>query len=138
MLPDLDKFEDYDGIFESFNYFNNIPDASSQELVLSDENIIQEAETDINYKNFLQDIENFSIINTPKKQSGGDNGNTIRPEQKDSLLSNVKIVTETIADVMVKQGLYKDAFDAYTLLLRAGHKNKKRILEKISELERRL
>ena len=39
---------------------------------------------------------------------------------------------------MAKQGLNKEAFDAYTLLLRAGHKNKKRILEKIADLERRM
>ncbi|MCX6162876.1 MAG: hypothetical protein NTV87_16270 [Ignavibacteriae bacterium] len=53
----------------------------------------------------------------------------------DSVLSKIKIVTETIADLYAKQGMLKEAFDAYTILLRAGHKNKKRILDKLSELE---
>jgi hypothetical protein len=138
MLPELDKFEDYDSVFDNFNCYGNISEVSNQEFSLADEGILQDAESGINYKSFLQDIENFSIISSQKKPSNGDTGSSMRPEQKDSLLSNVKIVTETIADVMAKQGLYKDAFDAYTLLLRAGHKNKKRILEKISELERRM
>jgi hypothetical protein len=64
--------------------------------------------------------------------------NNYKNDSKDSILGNVKIITETIADVIAKQGLHKEAFDAYTLLLRAGHKNKKRILEKIADLERRM
>ena len=137
MLPDLDKFEDYDSVFDNFNYYRNITEVSNQEFILTDKEILQDAESGIEYKNFLLDTENFSITASQKRQSGGESGSNMRPELKDSLLSNVKIVTETIADIMAKQGLYKDAFDAYTLLLRAGHKNKKRILEKISELERR-
>ncbi|MCI0474600.1 MAG: hypothetical protein L0Y76_13575, partial [Ignavibacteria bacterium] len=135
---DLDKFEDYDGVFDNFSYYRNISEVSNQEFILADEELLKNAESDSDYTNFLKEIEEFSIASTAKKVIQGDNGSNTRPEQKDSWLSNVKIVTETIADVMVKQGLYKDAFDAYTLLLRAGHKNKKRILEKISELERRM
>jgi hypothetical protein len=138
MLPDLDKFEDYDGVFDNFSYYRNITETSSQEFILADEEILKNAEADSDYRNFLKEIEEFSIASSTKKATQDGNGISSRPEQKDSWLSNIKIVTETIADVMVKQGLYKDAFDAYTLLLRAGHKNKKRILEKISELERRM
>jgi hypothetical protein len=138
MLPDLDKFEDYDNVFDNFTYYKNISEVSSQEFVLADEDVLKNAESDENYESFLKEIENFSIVSSTKKVVQGDNVSSSRPEQKDSWLSNVKIVTETIADVMVNQGLYKDAFDAYTLLLRAGHRNKKRILEKIAELERRM
>jgi hypothetical protein len=138
MLPDLDKFEDYDSVFDNFSFYKSISEVSNQEFILADEDVLKNAESDENYESFLKEIENFSIVSSTKKVIHGDNVSSSRPEQKDSWLSNIKIVTETIADVMVSQGLYKDAFDAYTLLLRAGHRNKKRILEKIAELERRM
>lgn len=138
MLPDLDKFEDYGSVFDNFSYYKNISEVSNQEFILTNEEVLKNAESDTDYESFLKEIENFSIVSSTKKVLQGDHEGNARPEQKDSWLSGVKIVTETIADVMVNQGLYKDAFDAYTLLLRAGHKNKKRILEKIAELERRM
>lgn len=56
----------------------------------------------------------------------------------ETLLSRVKIVTETLADLYAAQGNFKEAFDAYNILLRAGTPGKKRIEEKLHELERNM
>lgn len=56
----------------------------------------------------------------------------------DEILSKIRIVTETLADIYAEQGNYKEAFDAYNLLIRAGSVNSKRIEDKINELERNM
>ncbi|MBS1553007.1 MAG: hypothetical protein JST15_13155 [Bacteroidetes bacterium] len=56
--------------------------------------------------------------------------------ESSELLSKIKIVTETLADIYAGQGNYKEAFEAYKILIRAGSKNKGRIEEKLYELER--
>lgn len=58
--------------------------------------------------------------------------------EEGDLLSKVKIVTETLADIQASQGNFKEAFEAYNILLRAGSNNSKRIEDKIHELERSL
>lgn len=54
------------------------------------------------------------------------------------LLSKIKIVTETLADIYAAQGNFKEAFEAYKMLIRAGSKNKNRIEVKLNELERNM
>ena len=53
-------------------------------------------------------------------------------------MSKVRIITETLADLYAEQGNYKEAMEAYNLLLRAGSTNYKRIEEKLLELERKI
>lgn len=60
----------------------------------------------------------------------------LRQEQKEELFGRIKIVTETLADIYAQQGNFKEAFNAYNLLIRAGAPNKKRIESKLLELER--
>ena len=48
----------------------------------------------------------------------------------------IKIVTETLADIYAQQGNFREAFNAYNLLIRAGSQNKKRIESKLLDLER--
>jgi tetratricopeptide (TPR) repeat protein len=50
--------------------------------------------------------------------------------------SKIKIITETLADILAKQGFFKEAFEAYNLLLQSDTANKRRIQEKLFELER--
>jgi len=50
--------------------------------------------------------------------------------------SRIKIITETLADILAKQGFFKEAFEAYNLLLQSDTSNKRRIQEKLFELER--
>ncbi|MFZ4589873.1 MAG: hypothetical protein ACOYN6_02675 [Ignavibacteria bacterium] len=142
MLSDLDKFEDYEDKLRNIPFCDTLPDQNNQELVFIDNELFANLENDAKFKIFLDTINSISIdAPQPKKNSKYDDNtdlNNYKNDSKDSILGNVKIITETIADVIAKQGLHKEAFDAYTLLLRAGHKNKKRILEKIADLERRM
>lgn len=52
------------------------------------------------------------------------------------VMSKMKIITETLADIYAKQGNFKEAFNSYNFLIRAGSPNKKRIEEKLIALER--
>lgn len=61
-----------------------------------------------------------------RKTSGG-------PE---SFFSRIKIITETLADLLAKQGYFKEAFEAYNILLQSQGVNKSRIQEKLYDLER--
>jgi len=47
----------------------------------------------------------------------------------------VKIITETLADIFAKQGNYFDAIEAYTLLLKIRPERKEQLESKISEVE---
>lgn len=140
MLSDLDKFEDYEDKLQNIPYCDTLSEQNNQELVFIDNDIFANLDNDAKFKIFIDTINSISIDTPqPKKLTKSCEGNSFsKSENKDSILGNVKIITETIADVIAKQGLHKEAFDAYTFLLRAGHKNKKRILEKIADLERRM
>ncbi|MCE1166062.1 MAG: hypothetical protein LWX07_11750 [Bacteroidetes bacterium] len=141
MLSDIEKFEEYSEALKDITYCKGITDQNDPELLLIDNDFLNNLETDDAFRKFAEEVNNLVISKgSPKKnESYQENGNgKNRQDNKETLLSNVKIITETIADILVKQGLYREAFDAYTLLLRAGHKNKKRILDKIAELERRM
>ena len=58
--------------------------------------------------------------------------------ESNDILSKIKIVTETLADIYADQGNYKEAFEAYKILIRGGSENKKRIEDKLYELERNM
>jgi len=142
-LSDLDKFEDYEEYFKDLKFCRTLPENNNPELTFIDSEFIQSIENDTEFISFKEEIKRMSLdLHQNKKGAKSEEElkqNSIPSlNHKDSLLGNVKIITETIADVLAKQGLNKEAFDAYTLLLRAGHRNKKNILDKISELERRM
>ena len=54
----------------------------------------------------------------------------------DSFFSGIKIITESLADILAKQGFFKEAFEAYNILLSQENSNKRRIQEKLYDLER--
>jgi len=86
------------------------------------------------YSNLKFDLNENQVIKSetkPKKE----NGKQIDPG---SFLSKINIVTETIADIYTKQGYLKEAFDVYNMLIENNHPNKRRIQEKLYELERNL
>ncbi|MEO8664786.1 MAG: tetratricopeptide repeat protein [Ignavibacteria bacterium] len=93
------------------------------------------------FRNFLERFDEFHFdvnsssagkINTDlqKAQTAASNS--------EDLLGKIKIITETLADIYAGQGNYKEAFDAYNILIRAGSVNSKRIEEKLNELERNM
>jgi len=97
-------------------------------------------ESETEFQNFLKSFEEFHFnkeiqkkqsLNVPDLKQQSASGNA-----PDDLLHKIKIVTETLADIYAEQGNFKDAFDAYNILLRAGSSNSKRIEEKLYELER--
>lgn len=55
-----------------------------------------------------------------------------------STFSNIKFVSETLADIYAEQGNFSEAFNMYNFLLRAGSPNKTRIERKLSSLERNM
>lgn len=141
MLSDIEKFEDYSDTLEELPNCVSINDRSEPELLLIENDFLENIASEENFRKFKEVVSSLVISKGSQKKSeasGTSPNGKSRTEDKETLLHNVKIITETIADILVKQGLYREAFDAYTLLLRAGHKNKKKILDKIAELERRM
>lgn len=86
------------------------------------------------YSNFKFDLNENQFIKSetkPKKENG-------TQSNPGSFLNKINIVTETIADIYTKQGYLKEAFDVYNMLIENNHPNKRRIQEKLYELERNL
>lgn len=110
-----------------------------QELLSNWENAEQEKYIDENaFEQFLANFNKieFDIQTDTFKKAINKPG--IEEHSKDvnvSFASDIKIVTETLADLYAKQGYFKEAFNAYNMLLRADTSNKERILKKLSELE---
>jgi tetratricopeptide (TPR) repeat protein len=124
MVPVLDfkapVFSEYD-----FSY-NLFPSYEAEDLI---NNKIDIAVDDTNeYKEFKKVVESphfFKRENT-------------KPTYERKRLKNkfeVKIITETLADIFAKQGNYFDAIEAYTYLLKIKSDRKEQIQSKISEVE---
>lgn len=98
-------------------------------------------EMENSFESFCKDFGHFKFdyndnqIIKPDSKAKKENGNQSNPG---SFLSKINIVTETIADIYVKQGYLKEAFDAYNLLIEKKHPNTRRIQEKLYELERNM
>lgn len=92
------------------------------------------------FNNFKEEFEKFrfdiSSRNKPHTKPAKEGETEALPESDASILSRIKIITETLADIYARQGNFKEAFNAYNFLLRAGAPNKERIEEKLSNLER--
>jgi len=134
---DVVEFSSYE---ESFN--NTIDKKSKldfQELKLNWDNDQQEKFIDENaFEQFLANFNKikFDIQSNTFKSALHKSG--IEDQSKGvnfSFAPDIKIVTETLADLYAKQGYFKEAFNAYNMLLRADTSNKERILKKLSELE---
>jgi len=93
------------------------------------------------YLNYQYQFENFHFLKTKKEaESKFHRKSEIKntSESESEIFNKIKIVTETLADIYASQKNYKEAFDAYNFLLRAGSGNTKRIEEKLQELERNM
>ena len=104
-----------------------------------DEDFENNTITSKEYHDFLEQFEAFHFDkNTNAGHSLPDAPVKKHDQTYDSedLLHKIKIVTETLADIYAQQGNFKEAFDAYNILIRAGSSNRKRIEEKLNELER--
>lgn len=125
VIPKLDfkapVYNDYD-----FNY-NLFPSYEIEEFS-QDKIDIVEIEESNEYNDFRKVFESPHFF---KKESS-------KPTFEKKRLKNkfeVKIITETLADIFAKQGNYFDAMEAYTYLLKIKPERKEILESKISEVE---
>jgi len=125
VIPKLDfkapEFNDYD-----YNY-NLFPAYEIEELgeKPADLSVIDEAQDFIDFKKIFETPHFFHKENA-------------KPAFEKKRLKNkfeVKIITETLADIFAKQGNYFDAIEAYTHLLKIKPEKKEVLESKISEVE---
>ncbi|MEO8210473.1 MAG: hypothetical protein ABI840_07920 [bacterium] len=131
---------DYKSFEKKFHLQENLFSNFSLKDIIID-TPVYDFENDKEFINFMNQFETFHFekSNLPVKQNTDISPKkTLASGNSDELLNKIKIVTETLADIYAGQGNYKDAFDAYNILLRAGSSNSKRIEEKINELERNM
>ncbi len=91
------------------------------------------------FESFKKNFKEFNFnISKPIKPKAAISEGDIRKQTEgySSFLSKIKIVTETLADLLSKQGFFKEAFEAYNILLQNENVNKKRIQDKLNEMER--
>lgn len=99
-----------------------------------------EAEADSDYQEFLAEYDKFHFQNDKQSEHSRaeESRRIIQGHDDDSVLGKVRIITETLADLYSNQGNLKEAYEAYSFLVRAGSANSKRIEDKMNELERRM
>lgn len=114
-------FNEYD-----FNY-NLFPSYEIDELIGDKLNSAEIEETN-EYSEFKKVFESPHYFEKDKA----------KPKYEKKRLKNkfeVKIITETLADIFAKQGNYFDAMEAYTYLLKIKPERKEALESKISEVE---
>ena len=124
------KFDLKENLFSNFTLNNFFDERTGKEIRNEKE-----------FQKFLNQFESFHFdrenISSPKPDTAALKKPAVSTGTDDMLL-NIKIVTETLADIYAEQGNHKEALDAYNILLRAGSGNSKRIEEKLNELERNM
>jgi len=126
----LKKFDLQENLFSNFTLINFFDERTGNEI-----------RNDKEFHNFLSQFESFHFERENISSTKPDTAAMKRPaltSDTDDMLNKIKIVTETLADIYSVQGNYKEALDAYNVLLRAGSGNSKRIEEKLNELERNM
>lgn len=122
------KFPMQESLFPEFN----INDFLNGDYKTSEANNIDFENFQNHFNAFHFDLENTGF-QSAKSNEPAISGDTI---DAGNLISRMKIVTETLADIYAEQGNFKEAFEAYNFLLRAGSSNKSRIEDKLYKLER--
>lgn len=123
------SFQLQGNLFSDFSMTNAF-DKETEEKIFNDKE----------FDNFISLFRQFHFEKsiTSLNISSSKSGKNPDTSESSDLLNKIKIVTETLADIYAEQGNYKEAFEAYKILLRAGSKNKNRIEEKLYELERNM
>ncbi|MCX7834169.1 MAG: hypothetical protein N2490_08170 [Ignavibacteria bacterium] len=155
-LNELKKYNKQEKIYYS-NKINTSPDFRQYSSKIL--NLIQQDSAKINYEEIFDIMMNKNIdtiIDTSKYEEFKRRFSELKldlnkivkekpditteikkqTEPQTSFLSKIKIITETLADLLSKQGFFKEAFEAYNILLQSENVNKKRIQEKLNEMER--
>jgi tetratricopeptide (TPR) repeat protein len=91
----------------------------------------------IEFKKFEDKYNNYKLKRTFHKKNEPSSKQIKSNCIEESLhFLKIKMVTETFADLLAGQGFYKEAFNIYNSLMDNENANKKRLLEKLTELER--
>jgi hypothetical protein len=91
----------------------------------------------IDFKKFEDQYNNYKLKKTfPKKNEAPVKQSKTNGNEETLHFLRIKMVTETFADLLAGQGFYKEAFNIYNSLIQNENANKKRLLEKLTELER--
>lgn len=116
----------------------SLPDSQNENDALSLDNLTSESsdtEFDMNsYDAFLDKLTSLKLEKDSEAKVESEAETQANNDYE--IMSKMKIITETLADIYAKQGNFKEAFNSYTFLIRAGSPNKKRIEEKLIALER--
>ncbi len=138
--PKSSKYKyDYKSFEKKFNPQENLfSEFSLKDLFDESKKIKLNAGSEKDFGKFMELLETFHFEKNLSPVPGNIDASASKanPPGQDELLSKIKIVTETLADIYAQQGNFNEAFDAYNILLRAGSGNRKRIEEKLNELER--
>lgn len=121
------KFDVQENLFSNFTLNNFFSEMTGTEI-----------KNDKEFQSFLDRFESFHFDRDEAPPHKPEPAATKKPAGAEDMLNKIRIVTETLADIYAEQGNYKEALDAYNMLLRAGSGNSKRIEEKIYELERNM
>jgi hypothetical protein len=124
------KYQPQENLFTEFS-LNELFDEDLENKIINSKD----------YKDFLDQFESFHFDRNMTARHSLQDNQVKKQEQSynsEDLLHKIKIVTETLADIYAQQGNFKEAFDAYNILIRAGSSNSKRIEEKLNELERNM
>lgn len=128
--------------FKTFNRNFHLQENLFSEFTIKDffsEDEYSKISENKDYLNYHYQFENYHFRKSKKDSSTTKLQEQIvinAPDPESELFNRIKIVTETLADIYASQKNFKEAFDAYNFLLRAGSGNTKRIEEKLHELER--
>jgi len=127
------EFDDYAELFFSTLQIIN-------ESNLDDSSVFRISNYDFNmdeFDKFQTDFSNIKLKDSEKNKLPETLLNNIKlTESDDSFFDKFKFITETLADLLASQKYFKEAFEAYNLLLQKEGINKRRIQEKLNSLER--
>jgi len=126
-------------------YTENLSDDDSQLIEIDDllkiwsKNEEDKSIDKMKFKKFEDTYNNYKL----KKPISRISDSTVKQTKQNGVRNfevlhflRIRIVTETFADLLSGQGFYKEAFNIYNSLLNSENSNKKRLLDKLTELER--
>ena len=124
----IPKLEFRAPVFNDYDFSYNLFPTYDIDDFIGDSNLPDKIEESGDYKEFKDVVESPYFF---KRE------NAIPTFEKKRLRNKfeVKIITETLADIFAKQGNYFDAIEAYTHLLKIKPERKEQIESKITEVE---
>lgn len=90
------------------------------------------------FEKFEKSLESINLGEKSFQKESAKSKEAAMQTKSSNTFSNIKFVSETLADIYAQQGNFSEAFNMYNFLLRAGSPNKERIERKLSSIERNM